>query len=147
MRRALAALILAAGLVMAGCGGDDDDDGDGGVATEPPGTVETVPAPAETQDGTAGAVEVAADPNGALAYQQDELSADAGTVAIELTNESSVPHDVNVESQDGEDLGGTEVITSDTARAEVELSPGTYTFYCSVNGHRDAGMEGTLVVE
>lgn len=147
MRRALAALILAAGLAVAGCGGDDDDDGNGGVATEPPGTLETVPAPDETQDGAAGAVQVSTDPDGALAYQEDELTTAAGTVQIELTNESSVPHDVNVESQDGEDLGGTEVITSDTARTEVDLEPGTYTFYCSVSGHRDAGMEGTLVVE
>jgi uncharacterized cupredoxin-like copper-binding protein len=29
----------------------------------------------------------------------------------------------------------------------LNLKPGTYKFYCSVPGHRQAGMEGTLVVK
>jgi plastocyanin len=136
---ALALSVLA--LVAAGCGGDDDEGG-----------AESTPAPTETQEAGGGgggggsSVSVAADPSGQLAYEPTSLSAQAGEVTIEFTNESSVPHDVVVE-RDGEDLGETEQITESTATTSVELQAGEYTYYCSVPGHREAGMEGTLTVE
>jgi len=123
-------LVLAAlGLGVAACGGDDN-----GEADEPPA--------ADGGDGQT--IQIAADPGGALAYDQTELTAQAGEITIELTNESSMPHDVTIEGVEG---GATEVITQDTASVTVTLEPGTYTFFCSVPGHRTAGMEGTLTVE
>jgi plastocyanin len=136
---ALALSVLA--LVAAGCGGDDDEGG-----------AEATPTPTETATQEAGgggggsSVSVAADPSGQLAYEPTSLTASAGEVTIEFTNESSVPHDVVVE-RDGEDLGETEQITDSTASTSVELQPGEYTYYCSVPGHREAGMEGTLTVD
>jgi plastocyanin len=133
---ALALSVLA--LVGAGCGGDDEE------------SAESTPAPADTSTPSAGgggsSVSVAADPSGALAYEPTTLTAAAGEVTIEFANESSVPHDVVVE-RDGEDVGETEQITGSTTSASVDLQAGEYTFYCSVAGHREAGMEGTLTVE
>ena len=49
--------------------------------------------------------------------------------------------------QDGKELAGFEPITEGAESLSADLKPGTYTFYCSVTGHREAGMEGTLTVE
>ena len=57
-----------------------------------------------------------ADPGGSLAFEEDSATATAGTVTLELTNESSVPHDVQIE--DGGDLGGTEEVTGGTTTAD-----------------------------
>jgi plastocyanin len=134
---ALALSVLA--LVAAGCGGDDEE--------EP---AESTPAPAETgtpsEGGGGSTVSVAADPSGQLAFEPTTLTATAGEVTIDFTNEASVPHDVVVE-RDGEDLGETEQITGSSTTTTIDLQAGEYTFYCSVPGHRDAGMEGTLTVE
>ena len=67
------------------------------------------------------------------------------TLSIDFTNMSSLPHDVRIEGNGAS--GGTDQITNSSTSATVDLEPGTYTFFCSVDGHRAAGMEGTLTVK
>lgn len=138
------AVLAIAALGLAACG-DDDSDTTTDAATTTETTAETT---AESSGGGAGStVEVEADPGGQLAYTTDSLEADAGVVTIDFSNPSTVDHDVRIEDSSGSDLGGTSVITESSETAEVDLEPGTYTFYCSVPGHRQAGMEGTLTVK
>ena len=92
------------------------------------------------------AIPLAADPTGQLRYDKKALSAKAGKVAIALTNASTTPHNVVVE-KDGKKVGGTEAIVKSKATLALSPPPGEYTFYCSVDSHRQAGMEGKLTVE
>jgi len=135
------ALLALVPFALAACGDDDDDDE---ATTEATTTEET-----DTGGDAGGAgstVSFTADPNGDLAYEEDSATATAGAVTVELTNDSDVPHDVRIEGPDG-DIGGTDETTGGSVTGEVELEPGEYTFYCSVPGHREAGMEGPLTVE
>jgi plastocyanin len=120
-------LPLLAAVLLAGCGGDDN-----GETTD----TSTVPEGATLQ--------LAADASGALAFDQTSLEASAGTVTIELTNDSSVPHNVAVEGEGVDEESDT--VTGESTSLTVDLESGTYTFYCSVPGHREGGMEGTLNV-
>jgi plastocyanin len=82
----------------------------------------------------------------ALAFDQTELSAKAGKVTIDFNNPSPIPHNVVIE-QNGKELAGFEPIAEGEEEVSAELKAGTYTFFCSVPGHREAGMEGTLTVK
>ena len=130
-RRALPLVLVLAALVLAlsACGG---------------GSSSSSTTPATTGGGGGGGgstVKISADPSGALSYEQTDVSATAGSITIDFTNMSSLPHDVTIEGD-----GATDQITDSTTSTTVDLEPGTYTFFCSVDGHRAAGMEGTLTV-
>ncbi len=100
--------------------------------------------PATTGGGAT--VEVAADPDEKLAFEQDSLTAKAGSVTFAFTNDAATPHDFKIE-KGGKDVDGTQVISQDEAEFTVDLEAGTYTYYCSVGTHRSKGMEGELKVE
>jgi plastocyanin len=88
---------------------------------------------------------LAANPTGQLSYNTKQLSAKAGAVTIEMANMSPLEHNVTV-AQGSTVLGATPTFKGGTRSLTIALKPGTYTFYCSVPGHRQAGMEGTLSV-
>jgi plastocyanin len=75
------------------------------------------------------------------------LSAKAGKVTIDFTNKSPVEHNTTVASASGAVVGATPTFTGGEKTLTLNLTPGTYKFYCTVPGHRQAGMEGTLVVK
>jgi plastocyanin len=134
----LASVLVVAALALTACGGDDDDDS----AAETSATTTT-----QAQGGGGETLKVTADPGGELAYEQKSLSANAGQVTIDFDNPSSTGHDVTIEDQGGTEVIATDIITDDTATATAKLKPGSYTFFCSVDGHREAGMEGPLTVK
>jgi plastocyanin len=109
--------------------------------------LENEAAQAEDVGQAGGTVDLSAPEDGSLAFEPDSLQAPAGNVTIKFTNPATVSHDVHIEG-DGEDLAASDVVADgETTEAGADLEPGDYTFYCSIPGHREGGMEGTLTVE
>jgi plastocyanin len=121
--KGLVVLVTGLAVLAAACGGDD-----GGEAY-----VE----PAGPPDDTVS-VE-----SGNIYFDPEELDAQAGIIDIELRNEGGL-HDIVIR-----DVPGFQIEVSgagDRASKKVELEPGSYEFYCTVPGHEEAGMKGTLTV-
>jgi plastocyanin len=137
----LALPVLA--LALAACGGNSSGSAAGTTTTPSTTTPSTTPAPSGS--GTATTLELEADPTGALDFNKTTLEAPAGKVTIEMTNPSSVPHDIAIEGN-GVDVVGDVVTDGGTSTVSTNLEPGTYTFYCTVDSHESAGMKGTLTV-
>jgi plastocyanin len=114
------------------------------TATSPKATTGT-PAPPSKPAAATTTLQLAANPAGQLAYETKQLTAKAGTVTVQLTNKSPIEHDVAI-AQGSTVLGQTPVFTGGSKSVTVKLKPGTYKFFCTVPGHRQAGMEGTLTV-
>jgi mono/diheme cytochrome c family protein len=88
-------------------------------------------------------LQIPTDPNGQLAYQFKNAEAKAGKVTIDSQNDSSVPHNIALKGgPEGEVVQGGK-----TSTITATLKPGKQTFYCSVPGHEQAGMKGTLTVK
>jgi plastocyanin len=109
------------------------------------GTTSTTTA-AQPTPGKATTVDVSADST-ALAFDQKKLTATSGPVTIDFDNPSAVGHDVCIKSSNGDELGCSQVIIQSKTTLNADLQPGTYTFYCSVDEHAAAGMEGPLTVK
>lgn len=138
---ALAILALALGA----CGGSDSSSGSSASTPEP--TATATPAATETPASGGGGATIAesAPADGSLKFTKDKLTAKAGKVTIAFDNPSSVPHAVEIEGKGVKKK--TKVVTGGNADVTVDLKPGTYEFYCPVDGHKQAGMEGTLTVQ
>lgn len=123
-------LALVSLVALAACGGDDDEgngddngNGNGGSSVD---------------------MEM-----GEMYFEPDSVTAEAGsTLTVNLENAGSQLHDFTID-----DLGGERVHVEvpageeDSASLDIPDDAGEIEFYCSVPGHRAAGMEGTITVE
>jgi uncharacterized cupredoxin-like copper-binding protein len=145
--------LAAAGALLAGCGGGSSSSSGGG------GGGYAAPAPAKTTATTAGAAAPAASSgsklalkaveSGGLSFDPKTLAAKAGTVTITMNNPSgdSLPHAVSIEGPGGVSAAGKIAQPGSSSQVSLKLKPGKYTFFCPVDGHRAAGMQGTLTVQ
>jgi plastocyanin len=124
--------VAVAAVAIAGCGGGGGGGEDGSTTAAPAGAAQQL--------------SLQADPSGKLRFDKKTLQATSGKVTIVMSNPASVSHDVSIEGG-GIDEHGEVVGKGGTSRVTADLKPGTYTFYCSVPGHREAGMQGTLTVK
>lgn len=124
-RLAVAAVAALGALALVGCGGDDDTSNAAQGAQEPAGATLSV---------------VAKD----IDFSADSYRATAGSVPITYRNDGTLPHTLVIEGVSGFKLEVSG--KGDVDRGSVDLAPGTYTVYCDIVGHRQAGMEATLTV-
>lgn len=167
-----AALLLSAGVLalgVAACGGSSGSSSSSatGAATSSSaaaatGTSSSAPATTATSSsagtgssssaaaaptGGGSDLTIAANPGGMLMFTKKTLTAKAGTVTIAFTNKSPEMHNFTIQQgTSGPVVGATPTFDGGTKILTVKLKAGTYTFYCSVPGHRMAGMQGTLTV-
>ena len=147
----LAALAVGA-FVVAGCGSDDNSNSSSDTGASAPTASSTQSTPStDTGSSSSGGgggsnLKIAADKTGMLKFDTDTLDAKAGKVTITMDNPSSVPHAVAVEGNGG-DKDGQTATSGGKSTVSVDLKPGTYEFYCPVDGHKQAGMKGTLTVK
>lgn len=134
------ALLLVFALAVAGCGSSSKSSSTATTSS----TAASTPAPAAASGRT---LSLAANPEGLLKYSTNSLTAKAGSVSIAFTNSSSLMHNVTVESSAHKVIGATATFSGGTRILPLNLKPGVYKFFCSVPGHRMAGMEGTLTVQ
>jgi plastocyanin len=147
---ALIALALAS-IALVACGSSSSSSSstttEGGGESTGGGAAESGKSESGGSGGGGSTVKFEADPGGELAYTTTSATAKAGKVTIDFNNPQSLTHDVAIESSSGEEVGKTELIAAGSDSTTVNLQPGTYHYFCTVPGHREAGMEGTLTVK
>jgi uncharacterized cupredoxin-like copper-binding protein len=135
--------VLAIG--AAGCGSDDNNDN--GSASTPASTS------AAPTTSTAATSTPAAAGGGTVTLGESEFkitpkdaTAKAGKVTIDVKNDGATVHNLNVEGNGIEEKKTADLQPGSSGKLTVNLKPGKYEMYCSIDGHRASGMEGTITV-
>jgi plastocyanin len=141
------AVLAASGAVIAGCGSDDSSSS-GSDTTAAPAPASTQAAAPSSSSGASSALALKAQESNGLSFDKKTLTAKAGKVTITMDNPSgdSQPHAISIDGN-GVDASGQIAQPGGSSKVTATLKPGTYTFYCPVGSHRQAGMEGTLTVQ
>jgi plastocyanin len=120
--KAIASIGAAAVLLAAGCGGKDSDQASSTRGEQIPITLN----------------EYTISPKNVPLNGED-------TYTFLVVNKGTMTHALEIEGNGVEEETG-DLGTGDDATLTVTLKPGTYEMYCPIDGHRQRGMEGTVVV-
>ena len=144
-------LLLTSALMtvaLAACGGSNSTSSASSSSSTAASSTSASSSAAAPAAASGTVVPLAADPSGQLKYTPKSLSAKAGKVEIKFTNTAPEMHNVTIQKgTNGAVIGATPTFTGGSRTLKVNLKPGTYTFYCTVPGHRAGGMQGTLTVQ
>jgi plastocyanin len=149
MFKHLALLLSAAALAVgvAACGGSSNSGSKAATSSAAAGTGTSAATSSAAAGGASSNLSIAANSSGQLAYDKKTLSAKAGKVTITMTNMAPLGHNITIQQgTSGSVLGATPTFQGGTKSVTLTLKAGTYTFFCSVPGHRAGGMVGTLTV-
>lgn len=153
----LSAMTILAGALIA-CGGGGEKATPTAAAKTTATPVATTPAPTPTATPTATpapssvALTAIEENENKYLYDPAKLTVKAGEITVKLSNKAGQqrPHTFAVKSLTA---GGTDIIRSERVQPGASLDvkftiaePGTYTFYCILQGHEAKGQTGTLTV-
>lgn len=127
-QRRISAIVVFAALLLAACGGGN------GESAEP-----------QAEQTEAAGADIVVTGTTSNDFEPSQVEAEAGTISVSMTSEGG-PHTFTVELDEGAETVVQVFSAGQPATGEIELEAGTYTFYCSIPGHREAGMVGTLTV-
>ena len=119
--------------------------GEQGAAPEPAGGEQAAPKKQPAAKGPGGTLKLSADPT-QIAYTTKALSSKPGKVTIDFNNPAPIQHDVAI-AKGSQELAKSPLVAQSSTSVTTDLASGKYVFYCTVPGHREAGMEGTLTVK
>lgn len=149
-RTVLTALIVAiTSLALAACGSSSKKSTAASTSTPAASTsTPTSSTPSAASSKGTQTLTIAANPSGQLKFTKSTLTATAGKATIEFTNDAPLAHNFTLQQgTNGAIIGATPTFMGGTKTLIVSLKPGKYTYFCSVPGHRQAGMQGTLTVK
>jgi plastocyanin len=152
MRKFPAFALITAVVVfgLTACGGSSSTTSSSSTATSSaaPSSSATATASSSAAAAASSSLSIAASPSGMLMFTKKTLTAKAGKITITFTNDSPLGHNFTLQQgTSGPVIAATPTFQGGTKTLTVDLKAGTYTYYCSVPGHRAAGMQGTLTVQ
>ena len=137
IRSTAAIAVLGLALAAAGCGSSNDnsssDTGNGGGGTAAP----------KSSSGGSTVNQSATE----FKFSKPNASAKAGKVTVNLTNDGSVSHAIEIEDVNGKDVESKTISPGQNTKLTANLKPGKYEFYCPVDSHKQQGMKGELTVK
>ncbi len=134
---ALLAIAVAIPFGLVACGGDDESD------TTTAASDTSTESSTTASGGGGGSVDIS---ETEFALDPADSTVDAGSVTLTATNDGSIDHNLEIEGNGIEEVTDT-LAPGDSGKLAVDLEPGTYELYCSIDSHKDQGMEGELTVE
>ena len=137
LRKSLTLFAIVIPLVLAACGDDDSSDSSTSASSDTESTTVTAGGGSgETVD--ISETEFKLDPS--------DPSTKAGNVTFQVTNDGQTVHNLEVEGNGVEETTD-DLQPGDQGVLSVDLQPGTYEMYCSIDSHREQGMEGEITVQ
>jgi len=126
--------LIAAAVTLASCSGESRNPATTAVPSTSAGTAAAAP-------GTAMAV---AESEFTITLPSKTLS--AGTYTFKVTNKGKFAHNLTVDGAGVQDKATPTLAPGSTGDLTVSLQKGSYEFYCSVDGHKEMGMDVTVQV-
>ena len=139
VRKLLVLVAIAIPFALAACGGSSDSTSTAASSTESSTSASTT----ASSGGSSGPVAVSE-----TEYKIDpsDPTVKAGKVTFDVTNDGSVTHNMVI-SGNGVEETTDDLSPGSKGTVTADLKPGTYEIFCSIDGHKDLGMDGTVTVQ